>query len=1309
MVFANLPAKEDRFRRTGNGGEYVLKPIAVPVPNELPLTLNGLLCTPARRSGYYHDTVYPKKRIVLHFTAGGLIGDMSTLTGAVKPGNKVQHLSVPFVLARDGTIYQLYSSKFWSGNLGKGLGNVGTNNAQDKCTIGIEVSNYGPLTRKADGLYNIYGEQYCALNQTDAYQTVTPAFRGEAHYATYTDAQYESLIVLLRYLTAQYAIPREFMAESKRYITTPDVLTFKGIVSHINYRVSGKWDVGTAFNWARVITGVKAPTFVPTQRRGYELPEEDVLTSEEAMIPLLPQPRSAALEDEPYDETEVAPESASDADPVSTITTPGKVYALIVGIDKYPGDVLLQSSVRFPALRGCVPDAKAMKTYLETSSSVGMETLLLTNEAATKTAIVEAFQSHLGQAKAGDVALFYFSGHGTQEWADKTVWTTETDGRLECLACYYDGQTADNFLLADKELRYLIGQLAANESTADRPQIVAIFDCCHSGDNTRNGELMSTAFTDVAERRIPFSFKQRTWDQFIFGTAISEDNVRREGVAKAIPEGTHVQLSACESDESALEVSGEGVFTKTLLTVLRQAGGPISYYSLRSRVRQYLRNVFDQRPRIYVANGDDALLYANFLNRPGQANAFTTGEIVYVPVNGGAGRWVMNRGAIHGVTPELADFTVIDPQHPSATYHAHVHSVQVDHTYLTFKKSAPKNQKATYLAAIPGLMARPIAICVNHQDSSPAEQQQLLDGLLNQTVGYVILQDDESRADYVVQNRDGRYYITLSNDPNRPLTQPVDAGSETTVPQLASQLQHLSQWAFLEALTNAGSNALPANTLHIDCTRVNADGSEISVLNADGTIPIQYEKGTDGVWRSAFRVKVTNPTPTKLYCAVLYLDTEFQSFLSFLAPTTYLLEPGNSVYLGLKGKETINGSLPLVMQAYNWPSRVEHLKLIVSTDEFDVQALALAPLPEPPLPGQAKKGGDRGGLETDERAVILQGWGTQQYRLQLINPEYDRISGDLLEAMLEDEQTAPFGLGLYFDTATGADWQIDYQLKPEIVITGSQSPSLDERGFISGVGLKLANAVAGKLRNRHYEAVIKQFPNRVRMVSEGDSWFQHPLVTDVIDHLGRVYAIHCVAQAGDTLRNILQTGTYLDTIDQLKPRFFLLSGGGNDILGDQFRTYLKDNPDMNGAVGENPRRFLKDELFNELDSLRDVYETVFSLLKTNHPDLHILVHGYDYIIPLSVTNKGWLGRYMIEKGISRQEDRQAVISLILNEFNARMQGVAASFTNVSYINALNTVRPHQWYDEIHPDGAGFQQVAMKFITRINQIIAAPSA
>lgn len=300
MIFRELPTIETRFRQTGQGGEYALRPIAVPVPGES-LILNGLLCTPTNRSGYYHDTVYPKERIVLHFTAGGLPGDIRTLT------RQDYHVSVPFVIARDGTIYQLYSSKFWSGNLGASAVGNQTGNNQDKRTIGIEISNYGSLAVQGSNLKTIYGDLYCSLAQSAAYQKLTTAFRGETYFATFTPQQYDTLTVLLRYLTAQYTIPRQFLPTTKRFVTRNDVLTFRGIVSHVNYRASGKWDIGPAFDWARLIRDVQAPVFDQPQDRSFEWYDQPILQSEDAIIPLLPKPRSAEYEDEPYDENEPPP------------------------------------------------------------------------------------------------------------------------------------------------------------------------------------------------------------------------------------------------------------------------------------------------------------------------------------------------------------------------------------------------------------------------------------------------------------------------------------------------------------------------------------------------------------------------------------------------------------------------------------------------------------------------------------------------------------------------------------------------------------------------------------------------------------------------------------------------------------------------------------------------------------------------------------------------------------------------------------------------------------------------------------------
>ena len=63
--------------------------------------------------------------------------------------------------------------------------------------------------------------------------------------------------MLLRYLTARYKIPRRCLPVAKRFATTEDAATFKGIVSHVNHRATGKTDLGPAFDWARGIEGLR--------------------------------------------------------------------------------------------------------------------------------------------------------------------------------------------------------------------------------------------------------------------------------------------------------------------------------------------------------------------------------------------------------------------------------------------------------------------------------------------------------------------------------------------------------------------------------------------------------------------------------------------------------------------------------------------------------------------------------------------------------------------------------------------------------------------------------------------------------------------------------------------------------------------------------------------------------------------------------------------------------------------------------------------------------------------------------------------
>lgn len=253
MFARDLPAFEAAFRADGldsSGRRHTLTPLAVPIPNEN-RNLNVVRLKPVDgMETYYTAEAFPKERIVLHFTTGYIRGDVWMLTKP-KPDPSTR-VSVAFIVARDGNIYNLFDSRYWAYHLGPTA--VGGNTAMSRSSVGIEISNIGPLTQQGQSLITTTAkDSYCNLNEAMYYRKAS--YRGFNYYASFTDAQYTSLISLLRYLTGRFNIPRRFLPLASRYETRTDIAQFRGIVSHVNFR-NDKFDIGPGFDWDRVIRGV---------------------------------------------------------------------------------------------------------------------------------------------------------------------------------------------------------------------------------------------------------------------------------------------------------------------------------------------------------------------------------------------------------------------------------------------------------------------------------------------------------------------------------------------------------------------------------------------------------------------------------------------------------------------------------------------------------------------------------------------------------------------------------------------------------------------------------------------------------------------------------------------------------------------------------------------------------------------------------------------------------------------------------------------------------------------------------------------
>lgn len=992
--------------------------------------------------------------------------------------------------------------------------------------------------------------------------------------------------------------------------------------------------------------------------------------------------------------------SKENASTDETAVVKPQLFALLVGINNY---------ARVRKLNGCLNDVNAVENYLQAGTDFKVNMEKLTDSAATRKGIQDAFEMHLSKAREGDTVFFYYSGHGTQEEAD-VIWD-ETDGGLECLVCYDGGTTKDaQFLLADKELRFLINALYQKT----KAHIITIFDCCHSGDNTRNAALMmaGSAAAETNERRITDRergtrfFPKREWSEFLFSDTIKEADIKGKKIAEFLPQGTHIQIAACESNQTALEVAGVGVFTKTLLKTLTDCGGNISYNNLRSRIRQYMRASYEQTPRVYAPILADQLLGRGFLNRTIDPKK-TICEATFNTANG----WQLNVGALHGVKTG-SKIKLSHPKQPGNSTAAKVkeNGVFIDYTQI---EAEALDTNTIYKAEVAGLLTQELKLALENRDATPEQAGALIDELQKNASGGFSFGGESAgkekedskwseKADYTLHLNSGEVYVTLSNDPYRPLIQPIPFVGHNRVQAITDALQHISRWHFIRNLQNEKTpEGFPANPLKIELAQIASNGTATTIDISSGTAILEYEKiGRN--WQGKIQLSITNITEQNLYVCAAYLGKAFNCFLEFLPQRVHLLEPGASVFLGPNGTDQMDLELGDVEREYNWEKTLEAIKFIVSTTEFVAEALTLEELPAPLTSNKQKSAATRG-LVT-KKPVQFSGWITQTLNLVFINPVHNEIPINVLKTLLEWEETAFFASGLYCDIETDEFGQPTiWKLKKGIVVPE------DERGLLDDVKLFLGNKIETIQRNRRYNN-LKKDETRLRIVAEGDSWFQYPiLLQDTLDQLYKRYAIKSFAEAGDTLSNYLKKKEYLNVIGTEGARYFLVSGGGNDVLGDEFQTFLRDSPDTTDTT---PKRHLNQNFFKQLDTLDDLYTEMFAELIGQYPELHILVHCYDYVLPVDTTlpeNKkksSWSGKYMIQKGIAPQLERENLIVYILDQFALRLRTLVQKpefEKNVSFIDTRKLVKRDKWFDEIHPVNEGFELVAAKFMAEIDRI------
>ena len=194
------------------------------------------------------DTQYMKEatnktQIFIHHTAGGS-NPMAVVSYWERTPERV---ATSFVIGgkptlansgwEDGAIIQCFSSKYWGHHLGIKSANMpaGSKSSLDlqKHSIGIEVCNFGPLTKQADGTFTNYVR---GKMKPEEVLDLGHEFRGFQYWHSYTDAQLASLKELLAFLCDRWVIPKMYNGTDMWDLSTRAFAGEPGIWTHVSVR-----------------------------------------------------------------------------------------------------------------------------------------------------------------------------------------------------------------------------------------------------------------------------------------------------------------------------------------------------------------------------------------------------------------------------------------------------------------------------------------------------------------------------------------------------------------------------------------------------------------------------------------------------------------------------------------------------------------------------------------------------------------------------------------------------------------------------------------------------------------------------------------------------------------------------------------------------------------------------------------------------------------------------------------------------------------------------------------------------------------
>ena len=645
------------------------------------------------------------------------------------------------------------------------------------------------------------------------------------------------------------------------------------------------------------------------------------------------------------------------------------VYALLIAIDEYP--------IPSHRLNGCVNDLTAVENLLkrrfEDSDPCKLELRTLKNGEATREGIIAGFD-HFSPAKDKDICLLYYSGHGSRVGADPAFWHEEPDRMHESIVCF-DSRLPGGRDLLDKELSYLIWKVTQGKDL----HFTAIFDCCHSGTNTRDAGIKAR----MAEPNLRATSLER-YLGFEHYRQLGQ-GLNREYTP---PRGRHVHFAAAKASETAKELRIEGqtrgIFTYTLIQLLEEWQGTPTYdellHSLKNRIAA---QVDEQTPQLDATTRSDVM--SLFLN----GGMSHQSPRLTVDWDSRKNAWTVNAGSIHGLTANPPTLLQIENSDVS------LEVTSVEPGTATLKTSDQLDKRKNYRAWIQTLPARKLAVAIDPESDAEGVLQ-LEKARKSLEFAQLDWKKDPADAQYLIRALEGSYRLTKPGS-DRPVFRRVKDFTENSALEFLSEVETVAKWHHTSTIANPRSN-ISDQDIEIELFILQEAGSHYQDDQAPADkIPnwrteniFRYDY-INGQWQPpAFRLRVTNRGKRAYHLSALYLGDDFSVSNRFLPPVE--LGRGESAWLidrpaaGSSGEYYEYKSIELrvdeAYQAWGISEITDHLKIIVgtaafTTDEFNQDGL------EPDVPEfvNKKAGGRPAAMQASQPD-----WRTFDLNLTIVRP-----------------------------------------------------------------------------------------------------------------------------------------------------------------------------------------------------------------------------------------------------------------------------------------------------------------------------------